>query len=452
MRRVRGRRAVWLGLVLASGCAAFATRDDYADYRAVRLAPDDEARLFALQRYASRHPDGQWADAVAAERRSRDMATYERGKGDRKGIELYLGAFPDGVFAAQARARLRAIEAIEARTRLEAERASRLAAERRARDAELRRTWVSRFVGYWVRTLLGLNRWGTPIEETARANPAFSRAFAQMPKPRCTSDECVKVYEDRFAVPMPGGTRIERVLRLVLRLELHAGRLVRAELLMPAWGFSRWLEIEERRLLLDAVPAERAQAVARARAHAEPLLVALPGTWEPVAEATLLPPRGPAIAASGELTDTTVEDPGVPSSRIQGDAPGSSPAAAQREGVPPQLPERAPDMVFDPLRVRRDGRLGPVDDRLPSTAAEAPSAGGEETLVFDPMTVSRAGETAAGSAASGATMELSASPRSVVAWTNGTLRVSIFAAGTDEGEPAYDGIVIEHAGAGEGAR
>ena len=104
-------RLLPLLLVAALGCASFATRDDYAAYRAVRVAQGDEARLLAMQRYVEQQPDGQWFDEIQAERKARDLDVYERGKGDRAGIEMYLRAFPDGAFAAQAQARLRSWKA-----------------------------------------------------------------------------------------------------------------------------------------------------------------------------------------------------------------------------------------------------------------------------------------------------------------------------------------------------
>ena len=183
-----------------------------------------------------------------------------------------MSAFPDGEFATQAQSRLSAIAAIEARKREELARAAQLAEERKVREAELSRTWVSRFFGYWVKTLYGLDHWGSPIEQLARANPDFSRAFGRPPRPRCSTDECVKYYESGYAVPVPGGTRLERTMRLVLRLRMDRGRVTRAELLLPSWGFSRWKELEERKPVVDGDPEARTQAVDWAIARVMPLL------------------------------------------------------------------------------------------------------------------------------------------------------------------------------------
>ncbi len=256
-----------LACAMLAGCAMFVSKDEYRDYRAVRLARDEPARLLALQRYAERHDEGLWAEEVERERASRDMPVFEAGKHTRAGLELYLNAFPDGAFAKQARSRLTAIDAIEQRKRLEQEQHARFVEQRTQRDEELRRTWVERFATYWVRTLATLEGLGTSIEDVAAKNADFSRAFGRSPRPRCSRDECVKSYESSYAVPIPGGTRLERQMRLQLRLHLKEGRLTRAELLMPSFGFSRWREVQERRAVIDADAEDRSEAVSWAFAR-----------------------------------------------------------------------------------------------------------------------------------------------------------------------------------------
>jgi hypothetical protein len=460
-----GRMAVVLGaLALAFafvGCAAFVSREEYADYRALRMAPSDDARLLAMQAYVARHAGGAWAEEVTRDRKSHDLPIYERGKNTRGGLEFYLRAFPDGVFAAQAHARLEAIAAIEARARDDARRAEALAAARREHEDEQRRTWVTRFFTYWARTLLTLSAWGAPIEEVARTHPRFSLAFGRVPRPRCTAEECVKYYESRFAVPVPGGTRIERSLQLLLRLRLREGRLVRAEVLLPGWGFSRWNELEERRTVIDALPDERSRAVAWARGRAEPLLAALPGTWTPEPEFRLGAVSAPAIGPTGELVDTSAEDPAAPANRIERapgaggasvgqEGTGAEPATGSPDGWTTAAPPEAPDMVLDTLRVNRDGRLGPTGGAAEAQVAPA-TPGGDEVMVLDPMAVPQEGAHPGAPAPAGAPRgapaqvpgQLSASPRVEQAFRNGALRVVVFAAGTGEGAPAYDGIAIE---------
>ena len=71
----RGLAGRALALALCSvalvGCASFVPKREYADYRAVRLAGDDDARLLAMQRYVAEHPSGRWATELQSERTAR---------------------------------------------------------------------------------------------------------------------------------------------------------------------------------------------------------------------------------------------------------------------------------------------------------------------------------------------------------------------------------------------
>jgi hypothetical protein len=412
------------GVTLA-GCTMFAGKADYADYRTVRLAPDEPARLVAMQHYVQHHPDGHWHDEVQAARTQHDLATFEAGKATRAGLEGYLAAFPDGIFAAQARSRLSALELIEQRKREEIARGETLAAERKARQEELRRTWVTRFVGFWAKTLASLSAWGAPIPDVARDNPSFSRAFGAEPRPRCTADECVKYYSGSYAIPVPGGTRVERTISLVLRLRMRDGKLERAELLLPDRGFSRFSEVENRSMVVDSDEESRKAAVAWALDRLSGLLPELaasgPGQGAPMPEPgyVLAPIEKPSLGPTGELTDTAAEDPSAPPNRLNQD---QDPSPAQQPSVQQLIApntEPAPDMVFNPVQVDRNGHAQAAPD-----------------LVMAPVAVP-APEAPAGPV----------TPPTVRAFRLRDLRVVFFAAGSDPGTPPYDGVLIERVAA-----
>ncbi len=468
--RARGWPLVWACL-LASGCAAFVQKSDYLDYRAVRMERRDAPRLLAMQRYVAHHPQGHWHDEVQRERQQRDRPVFEAGKGDRAGLTLYLKAFPDGAFVAQAKARLSAIDVIRQRKQEEAARAKLLAEQRKQREAELSRTWVTRFFGYWVKTLLALDGWGEPIAQLAHRNPAFSRAFGRPPRPRCTADECLKYYESAYAVPVPGGTRLERTMRLILRLRMEGGKVVRAELLLPGLGFSRWEELEERHPVVDGDPEARAQAVQWALSRISGVLDEAAAGRQPLSGYALGPLPKPALGPSGELVDTTAMDPGAPANRIQG-AGAPEPASGIEQLVKPAAPEQAPDMEMAPLRVGPDGRPLPATGEMvlepmvvPKQGAAGASGG---TMEMAPLTVPpapgeggvgavQAGDSApaatpaqppAGAAAApSAPAPVQPAPAPVVtqAFQQGGLRLVVFAAASDAAAPAYDGLLIEQA-------
>jgi hypothetical protein len=445
------RRAFQLSIaVLLSGCAAFASKSDYRDYRAVRLAGGDEQRLVAMQHYVDAHPDGQWHDQLQLERQRREREIFEAHKSDRQGLELYLAAFPDGAFADQARARLSAIAVIEQRKRDEAARAEQLQEQRKQREAELSRTWLTRFVGYWTKTLLAIDDWGAPIEQVAQQNAEFSRAFGRPPRPRCTSDECVKYYESSYAVPVPGGTRIERDVRLLLRLRLASGRLTRAELLIPQRGFSRWAEIEERQPIVDGDVEARQRAIDFALGRLTPLLDELAPTRQPLPGYVLADPGVPGIGPTGELVDTTAADPGAPSNRIQGNAQPREKDPTIKDLVAPAPPGQTPDMVMNPLYVGPDGRPLTPPPSAAQPGVQPDSGQGSEVMELAPVVIPRApGDERASQpspSAQSAPAPKSAAERQpglVRAFSAAGLRIIVFAAPSDASGPAYDGLIIE---------
>jgi hypothetical protein len=454
------KRAVGIALLLAAnGCRVFAGKGDYEDYRAVRLARDPDQRLYAMQRYSERHPSGAWQEEIAVERTDREAEIFESGKSTREGLERYLRAYPDGTFAAQARSRLAAVDVIERRRRDEEAQARQLAAARKQREQELSRTWVSRFAGYWAGTLLRLTGWGTPIPEVARQNPQFSRAFGAAPRPRCTADECVKYYQSPYGVPVPGGTRVERTLALVLRLRMHEGKLDRAELLLPALGFSRWYELEQRKVIATGDVQGRTQAVQWAIGRLQEAIKPVLPELAPLPSYALAPIPAPAIAPSGELTDTSAEDPSQPPKQLS----GTEPAAAQPDIgtlVKPKETEPAPDMVLAPLGVTKEGR---TFTPTPSAAASSqpPAAdGGGEVMVMDTLAVPKqpaggapvASAPAAGSGEPAPAPENVSAPPVVEAFHAAGLRVVVFAAaGSTTGKDAYDGLLIERVSAASAA-
>ncbi|MDH5671685.1 MAG: hypothetical protein OEZ06_06020 [Myxococcales bacterium] len=447
------RRLLW-GLLAAmlpwlAGCVLFVAKADYADYRAIRLAPSEPARLLAMRRYMERHPEGTYAAQVQGEREQRDAETFDAHRATRKGLELYLAAFPDGRFVTQARERLAVVEGIEAQRERARVQAEALVQARKERDAELRRTWITRFVGYWLRSFAELKGWGRAIGDVAGSNPEFSLAFGRIPRPRCTAQECVKYYGSPFGVPIPGGTRLERTMRLTLRLWVEGGRLQRADLLLPAWGFSRWSELEQRAPVIDAEPLERTRAVEWALAQVQQMLAAR-GAVKELGEVARPQLPLPAIPESGEITDVTAIDPSAPPNVVHNGrlspaataAGGPSPEEVRRMLVEEQ-PEGQADMVMDAIGVDRQGREVELGDR-PADAAQG-AAGGEMTMAPLEVSLEGAGQPGASTvpAARPADFAAQIAPAVTRVYEVGGLRVTVFAAGTDAAAPAFDGLSIE---------
>jgi|GEM_PF-1321525 len=443
-----------LAALSSSGCVLFAGKADYADYRTIRMANDPGERAIAMRTYVEKHPDGEWREEIEAERKGQELGAFEAGKDSRKGLESYLQAYPDGTYVTQARSRLSAIALIEQQRKQAQVQASALADARKQRAQELRRTWLGRFLGYWVETLTSLRGWGEPIPAVANNNPPFSRAFGALPRPRCTQDECVKYYSGAYAVPVPGGNRIERKLSLLLRLRMRAGKLERAELLLPERGFSRWYELEERRAVSSGERAERERAVDWAIKRALPLIEQLSGGVGALAGVSLPAIEAPAIGPTGELIDTSIENPSDPQNSVPhednagiGVAAGKPKAApTTAELVKPESPSATPDMVFDAIGVNKQGQRVEAPQAAVNPARGADGGSTSEMNFATPLDVPKTGPAEATAAAEEDEPEENSAPLTAVVrsfqTTSGSgLQVTLFAAGTDG--PGYDGIVIE---------
>jgi len=451
-RRQPGVTALGLGLglaLLSSGCVLVASKADYTDYRAVRLASEPSTRALAMRSYVDKHPSGRWHAEVEAARRSQELRTFEAGKDTRLGLTQYMQAYPDGTYVAMARSRLRAIELIEQQRKQAELESEQLAAARKLRAEELRRTWLGRFLGYWIKTLVELKGWGEPIADVARQNPQFSRAFGALPRPRCTKDECVKYYTSSFAVPVPGGNRIERKLSLLLRLTLRSGKLERAELLLPERGFSRWYELEQRHAVSSGERAARLSAIAWALARAEPILRGASDGLSPLGAASPPGIEPPSIGPTGELLDTSIEAPTDPQNLVQGEdnagigVAAGKPADKSPEGlVKPEAHKAAPDMEFNPLGVSKQGQRV----ELPAAQPQAPATDGgnaTEMLFTAPLEVPKEGPGSAQASTGTEKASETSEPIAAIAraYQGLGLHLTLFAAGSDG--HGYDGVVVE---------
>lgn len=261
-----------LALLAIAGCSVLSGKSDYRDYRTIQLADDEAERNRAMSAYLAAHPEGRWADEVREEYEAEEALLFEDNKSTTEGLAFYLEVYPNGRFVEQARARMQALASVAQSRRQGEEAAQDVRREQREDALQARRNWASQAVSYWSRVLLGVTRWGSPIGEVAASSPEFDRAFGAAPRPRCSPQECIKFYQLDFAIPVPGQTRIERTIRMQLRLHLNEQRLVRAEMLMPNRGFSRWYELENQTFVIDEDPEARQQAIEWALGRVMPIL------------------------------------------------------------------------------------------------------------------------------------------------------------------------------------
>jgi hypothetical protein len=362
------RRIVLLTTVLAmAGCTVFATHEEYASYRRVRLAQNDDERLIAMAEYAEHFPTGAWSTDIARERESREQGVWLSGNSTQAGLEHYLQAYPDGTYAEQAHARLAAVSHVEEHREVEQEHVVEVQHADAAAQAEVRRQWVTQATTFWARTLLGIRNYGQSIAQVARANPEFSTAFGQPPAPMCTPTHCLKHYHAHYAIPVPGATRIEREMQMFLRIRLESGHVERVEVLLPNMGFSRWYELENRTLVTDEDPTQRAQAMEWAVQRLIPVITEAAAGSHPI---DVIPEPIESITATESAASETAMEADVEVAQETGVVPAE-------EGTTATPPPAGGDESLEALLAAAAG----VDDGPAEQVEVAPEDSGQ-TLVL----------------------------------------------------------------------
>ena len=236
----------------AGGARLTASAGDYANYRAVRVAPSVPSRLRAAWYYLEHCPQGvfrlevqEWFDRV-------EPLFYEASADSPQGMEAYLDALPRGPHAASAEQRRDAFRA----TAKIGERLAAVAAafERRLAAAAQSREDVLTAYASWVRRLVELDTWGRPLEE---ASDELKKAWSAGSTPRCEPNRCTKLLEIPYELEV-GGKPEPFECMIEISLTLSAGKVVGAVIAGPDL-FARLSEAH------DAEPVSRDQ---ESREHA----------------------------------------------------------------------------------------------------------------------------------------------------------------------------------------
>jgi hypothetical protein len=426
-----------LTVMTLSACAVFAGKSDFADYRAVRIAKDDQKRLLAMQQYIERHPDGRWAEEIQNERQLREADVYDRSKNDRKGLEFYVRAYPDGMYHAQALARLKATKEVDARREQALRRTEAADARRASQEFEHRRSWPTRFLSFWIKDLLWISNWGVSVQRLAEANREFSNAFGRPPKPRCNLEECAKFHFVRYVIPIPGRTRIERSFRIILRLRLQDGLVKRAEILMPDKGFSRWYELVNQHAIIDEDAQDRQQAFDWASSEIIRILKKTQLGIKPISGFTVDPVQPIKGDLTGLLADVKSQDPLQVIAGKELLEPGFKEKALTKKSE--QKPaaaseEQAADMVMEPLEIASDNGGSAPGNPVPDKASKRADVSGKSSAE-NPW--DNSGENVLQD------RENDQNGPKLLGFQYKTIRGLIFAAEPGNTKTTFDGIIIE---------
>jgi hypothetical protein len=238
-------------LVASSACGVRlhqigASSDDYADYRAFRVAPTIARRLTLASLYLRCHADGAFRDEVAEWFDRIEPLFFEAAADSPAGMQAYLDALPSGPHAdsaAQTRDALLAAARAEAGERLAARGAEierRLAAAAKSRE-DLLTAYAS-----WVGHLVDFDAWGRAPGD---AGQDFTSPWASEPKPKCGPERCSKLFSMSYELQVRGKPEaFVGVLEVSLRLT--NGKVTEASISGPDL-FSRLSEAHDAEPVAD---------------------------------------------------------------------------------------------------------------------------------------------------------------------------------------------------------
>jgi hypothetical protein len=239
-------KCMMLALVVAcSACGVRmrqigASSDDYADYRAFRVAPTLAKRLTLASLYLRCHADGAFRDEVGEWFDKIEPLFFEAASDSAAGMQAYLDALPSGPHAdgaAQRRDAMIAAARAEAGERLSergAEIEKRLAAAAKSRE-DLLTAYAA-----WIGRLLDFDAWGRAPDD---AGQDFATPWATEPKPKCAPDRCSKLFSIRYELEVRGQPEAF-VGILEVSLRLAKGRVTEAVISGPDL-FSRLSEAHD---------------------------------------------------------------------------------------------------------------------------------------------------------------------------------------------------------------
>ena len=254
--------------ISASACAAvkpaLVAPSDYAAYRRYRLATGLGERMSAAWAYLRDEPDGEFRVEVMRWFGPTEAQFFAEAGRTPGGAAAYLALLPDGPHAEEEATFLRAFE----KDKLEGPMRAQHAMEEARKKAEAARKAEGEAIELWTRRAAAISAWGEPMASFEKTDKAFVDALAEDPKASCNADGCVKTLYFRYPIPDASPAE-DRVVPIVVRLELTEGRVAAVSIVAPQGGFTWWLEGVEARAVDPFDVAERGEAITRAKNRIE---------------------------------------------------------------------------------------------------------------------------------------------------------------------------------------
>jgi hypothetical protein len=262
---VRRATVACVACVLA-GCAVgnqlIAGRGEYELYRETRLAPTQEARLAAGNRYLKSNPEGRYALEIKAWFEPAEKAYVGGAWNSLPRLRAYQAALPDGPSIERVKGRTEELVATigfaEKRERESKERVEAIQANLE-RAAEQRKAFLDD-VSAWIAALAGIAAWNKPLAELG--SDVTTRFGGETVGDSCVAELCSKAFTPRFAIPIKDKL-VPREAAYTVELVLDKGGVVQARL-SGRELFSRLGEALDKRAVSFADPQSRAEGIGRA--------------------------------------------------------------------------------------------------------------------------------------------------------------------------------------------
>jgi hypothetical protein len=258
--KIRSAALGALSLAACAGCSVprqmLAATDDFADYRAFRVATREGTRLARADRYLRQHPRGVWADEVRGVFETEERAWFERAQTSRSRARDYIVDLPRGPHADAARSLLALFDEHESDMDM-----LELLAQARHTAAMLdlesdRRRRVGDVVLEELAALLDPEIWGADLDQPPHALAVALRGAVPHTwgsPPRGARDD-----EVFFVLPTPRESE-GRVAQVRMRVLVENGRIIGGTIGGEDL-FVRWSEANKIRILDPTSAGDRAAA------------------------------------------------------------------------------------------------------------------------------------------------------------------------------------------------
>jgi hypothetical protein len=264
------RAAFTLTLALAALCGCATLRpivtspSEYDAYRRYKLARTLDDKLASAWVYLRDSSNTTFRIEVMRWFGREEELFFAEAGSTPGGASAYLKLMPDGPHAEVEATFLRAYE----KEKIEAPLRAKKELEEARKRADAARKAAGEAIELWTRRGVAITTYREPFEKFQKVDRAVADALAEEPSATCGELGCSKTLYFKYAVP-DASPPTDRVVAVVVRLEVQAGLVSALSITAPKGGFTWWLEGAEVKAVDPFDVAQREEALMRAKNRVE---------------------------------------------------------------------------------------------------------------------------------------------------------------------------------------